>query len=247
MKSELDIVIPVYNEGENILELFTAIDKEVKTSIRVFICYDFDEDNTLIALKKIQNNFEVILVKNKGKGVHSAVMTGFAVTNASAVLTFGSDEANNVGIIDGMYAKFKEGSDVVVASRLAKGGEISGGPRFKSFVIKIGSFVLNHFVGVPATDASYAWRLFSRKILDTVEIESTAGFTYAIELLVKCHRLRWKVSEVPVRWIMRKTGKSRFNFQKWLPYYAHWFFYALATTYLRKGPNTVKLKPGVKI
>ncbi len=247
MKSELDIVIPVYNEGENILELFTAMDKEVKPPIRVFICYDFDEDNTLAALKKIQINFEVILVKNKGKGVHSAVMTGFAATNAPAVLTFGSDEANNVGIIDEMYSKFKEGSDIVVASRLVKGGEMSGGPRLKSFVVALASFILHWFVRLPATDATYAWRLFSRRLLDTVEIESREGFTYAIELLVKCHRLRWRVSEVPVRWIMRKTGKSRFNFKKWLPYYARWFFYALATTYLRKGPNTVKLKPGVKI
>lgn len=247
MKPELDIVIPVYNEGENILELLAALNREVQTPIRVFICYDFDGDSTLPALEKIKVNFEIVLVKNRGKGVHAAIMTGLETSNSPAVLVFGSDEANNAAIIDKMYAKFKQGCDVVVASRLAREGEMSGGPRFKSFVVTVASFILRRFAGLPATDATYAWRLFSRRILDSIEIESTAGFTYAIELLVKAHRLRLKVTEVPARWIMRKAGKSRFNFRKWLPHYARWFFYALGTTYLRKGPKTVKLKPGVQI
>ena len=119
---------------------------------------------------------------------------------------------------------------------------MSGGPFFKSFVVTLASLLLNKLIGLPASDATYAWRLFSRRLLDRVEIESNAGFTYAIELLVKCHRLRWKVAEVPAKWIMRKKGESRFNFKKWLPHYVKWFFYALATTYLRKGPETVKAK-----
>jgi hypothetical protein len=158
------------------------------------------------------------------------------------VLVFGADEANNAEIIDKMYTKFKEGNDVVVASRFIKGGEMNGGPRFKSLVVTLASFILRWFVGLPATDATFAWRMFSRRILDAVEIESTAGFTYAIELLVKCHRLKWRIAEVPAKWIMRKRGESRFNFKKWLPHYGRWFFYALGTTYLRKGPETVRLK-----
>ncbi len=135
----------------------------------------------------------------------------------------------------------------MVASRFTKGGENSGGPVVKSFVVAVASFILHTFVRIPATDATYAWRMFSRRIIDAVEIESTEGFTYAIELLVKCHRLGWGVAEVPVRWIMRKAGTSRFRFLKWLPHYGKWFFYALGTTYLRKGPETVRLKPGVRI
>lgn len=252
-KPEIDIVIPVYNEGENILDLFRAFERYVKTPFRVFVCYDFDEDNTLNAIKNSPDfgfsaqggpasGWEIVLVKNIGRGAHSAVMTGLNATTAPAVLAFGADEENNAPIIDKMYAKFKEGNDVVVASRLMRDGEMSGGPRFKSFVVTLASFILNRFAGVPATDATYAWRMFSRRLLDTVEIESTAGFTYAIELLVKCHRLGWGVAEVPAKWIMKKRGKSRFNFRRWLPHYARWFFYALGTTYLRKGPETVKRK-----
>ncbi|MDP2704165.1 MAG: glycosyltransferase family 2 protein [bacterium] len=245
--NELDIIIPVYNEGENILDLFRAFESKVKTPFRVFVCYDFDEDNTLKVLENNTFNVEIIPVKNRGKGVHSAIMTGLDKTTAPAALVFGADEANNADIIDGMYAKLREGNDVVVASRLMQGGEMNGGPRFKSFLVWLGSFILHYFAFLPATDATYAWRMFSRRVLRTIEIESTEGFTYSIELLAKCHRLGWKVTEVPARWIMRKKGQSRFNLKKWLPHYTRWFFYALATTYLRKGPGTVKLKPGAKI
>src|SRR3989344_2968217 len=119
--NELDIVIPVCNEGENILDLFRALEKEVKTSLRVFVCYDFDEDATLAALRDKIWGFEVVFVKNEEGGVHAAIMSGFRKTTAPAVLTFGADEANNAGIIDSMYAKLKEGNDIVVASRLMKG------------------------------------------------------------------------------------------------------------------------------
>lgn len=247
MKNLLDIVIPVYNEGENILEVLGALRREVKTPIRVLICYDFDEDDTLSVLKKAGDiGFPITLIKNPGIGVHQAIVAGFEAVTAPAVLMFPADEAYNAGIVDAMYKKFEEGNDVVVASRFAKGGSMIGGPFLKSLLVKIASFTLRWFVGIPVSDATYGLRLFSKKILDTLEIESTEGFTYAIELLVKCHRLRWGMAEVPARWLRRRKGNSRFNLKKWLPHYTHWFFYALATTYLRKGPETVTLKPGAK-
>jgi len=141
-----------------------------------------------------------------------------------------------------MYEKFKEGNDVVVASRFMKGGHMSGGPLFKSILVRAASFILKWFVGLPASDATYGLRLISKKVLDTVEIESTHGWTYAIELLVKCDRLDWGVAEVAAKWLRRAKGRSRFYLRMWLPHYAKWFFYALATTYLRKGPETVKRK-----
>ena len=76
--SELDIVIPVYNEGENIKDLLYVFNKEIKTPFRVLICYDFEEDNTLPVIKNLKDlGFEIKLVKNRGNGVHAAIMTGF--------------------------------------------------------------------------------------------------------------------------------------------------------------------------
>ena len=51
-------------------------------------------------------------------------------------------------------------------------------------------------------------RLFSRRVLDRVVIESTEGFCYSIELLVKCHRLGWRIDQIPARWFERKAGET---------------------------------------
>ncbi len=242
-KTSLDIVVPVYNEGENIIETLSKLRENVQTPFRVLVCYDFDEDNTLLAIKNAGDlGIEIKLIKNRGHGVHEAIMTGFDACTAPAVLMYPADEAYNVGIIDAMYSKFTEGNDVIVASRFMRGGSMRGGPVLKSLIVRAASFVLRYLVGIPASDASYGLRLFSKRILDGVEIESTAGFTYAIELLVKCHRLGWGVAEVPAKWLMREKGKSRFNLSKWLPHYFRWFLYAIGTTYLSKGPETVRLK-----
>ena len=239
--SNLDIIIPVYNEGENIGDALGALRKKVQTSIKVFIVYDFDEDDTLPAVRSLGDmGFEVRLVKNRDKGVHEAIMTGFETSKSETVIVYPADESYNANIIDRMYEKFKEGNDLVVASRFMKGGGMRGGPFVKSVLVRIGSWTLKHLAGMGASDATYGMRLMSRKLLDSVEIESTAGWTYAIELLVKCHRLKWKVAEVPAKWQRREKGTSRFNLKKWLPHYARWFFYALETAYMRKSPKTVK-------
>ena len=92
---------------------------------------------------------------------------------------------------------------------------------------------MHYLARVPARDATNGLRLFSRKILDRIEIESTQGFAYSIELLVKCHRLGWQVGEVPAKWFEREIGRSRFRILDWVPAYLRWYFYAFATTYLR--------------
>ncbi|MEK7506050.1 MAG: glycosyltransferase family 2 protein [Patescibacteria group bacterium] len=247
--TELDILIPVYNEGENIVPTLRALKDKVKTPFRVLICYDFDGDDTLPAAERMKNelDLEIVFVKNPGTGVHRAIVAGFEASQAPAVLVYPADEVYNIGIIDKMYQEFKKGGEVVVASRFMKGGGMEGGPVVKSIVVRVASFVLHYIVGIPASDASYGLRLFSKKILDAIQIESTEGFTYAVELLVKCHRLGWKVSEVPAKWYRREKGQSRFNFKKWLPHYFRWFVYAIETNYLRKPASTVKLKPGANI
>ncbi len=85
--------------------------------------------------------------------------------------------------------------------------------------MRSGAFTLHRLGKLPTHDASNGLRLFSRRLLDSVEIESTVGFTYSIELLVKAHRLGWRVEQVPARWFERKAGQSRFRVLKWLPPY----------------------------
>jgi glycosyltransferase involved in cell wall biosynthesis len=242
---ELDIVIPVYNEGEGIGATLRSLADHVKTSFRVLICYDKDDDDTLPALAAFEaEGMRIQRVKNRGRGAFGAVVTGFAESTAPAVLVFPADDDYNAARLDSMVAKFREGYDIVCPSRFIPGGKMIGCPPLKAFTVRSSAFVLHYIARVPTHDSSNGFRLFSRRVLESLSLESTEGFTYSIELLVKTHRLGWRIAEVPVEWYERKSGKSRFQVVKWLPAYFTWFKYAFQTTYLRRGPDTVPLREG---
>ena len=230
----IDVVIPVYNEGKNILSLLEAFDREVKTPIRVLICYDQDDDSTLVSLHDFHSRLEIILVKNEGRFAHGAVMTGFKHSNAPAVISYMADDDYNAGLIDKMADLFWRGNDIVCASRFIPGGSMIGCRWQKAIPVRLVSFTLHFLAGLPVHDATNAFRLISHRLLEQVEIKSTQGFTYSLELLAKCHRLRLKIAELPAQWFERNKGISRFRVIQWAPAYLRWYVYVFATTYLLK-------------
>src|SRR5512147_1849376 len=124
----IDIVIPVYHEGENILALLNAFEREVHSSIRILICYDHEADSTLTTVRDYKGKFEIIPVKNQGKFAHGAVVTGFRSSHAPAVISYMADDDYNAGLIDRMIELFWQGNDIVCASRFIPGGSMVGCP-----------------------------------------------------------------------------------------------------------------------
>jgi hypothetical protein len=151
-----------------------------------------------------------------------------------------ADDDFNARRIDGMVEKAGQGCDIVVASRFVPGGCMVGAPGLKGFLVRGASFTLHHLARLPVRDPSNGLRLFSRRVIDEIAVESDSGFCYSIELLVKCHRLGWPIGEVPIEWYERTAGQSRFRVLKWLPKYLRWYFYAFATTWL--GARSVTRK-----
>jgi len=245
MTPQLDIVIPVYNEGQNILATLGALARLVKTPARVLIVYDLPGDDTLPA---IRNNPQahagpaVELVRNRGRGAHQAVMTGFSASTAPFVVVLPADDDFNAAILDKMVALAQQGCNIVCASRFMPGGQMVGCPLLKAVLVRTAAFTLHYLAGLPTKDATSGFRLFSRRVVDEIAVESDQGFCYSIELLVKAHRLGWRIGEVPALWFERKHGQSRFRVLKWLPAYLRWYFYAFATTLLRRPPETVTMK-----
>jgi len=245
MDPQLDFVIPVYNEGSNILATLGAIAREVKTPARVLICYDIDEDNTLPAVRnspEVYAGLDVAFVRNTVRGAHGAVMAGFAASTAPIVVAYPADDDFNAGIIDRMVVLVREGCDVVCASRFLPGGTMQGAPWLKATLVRTAAFTLNQIAALPTKDPTSGFRMFSRRVIERIEVESDQGFCYSIEMLVKAHRLGWRIGEVPAVWYERQHGTSRFRVIKWLPAYLRWFRYAFATTFLRRSPETVTLK-----
>jgi dolichol-phosphate mannosyltransferase len=245
MDYQLDIVIPVYNEGSNILATLGALAREVKTPARVLICYDIEEDDTLPAVRNNPDAYQgldVAFVRNPGRGAHGAVMAGFAASTAPIVVAYPADDDFNAGIIDSMVALIRDGCDIVCASRFMPGGTMQGCPWLKATLVRTAAFTLHRIAMLPTKDPSSGFRMFSRRVIERIEVESDQGFCYSIELLVKAHRLGWRIGEVPALWFERQHGASRFRVLKWLPAYLRWFRYAFATTYLRRAPETVRMQ-----
>jgi glycosyltransferase involved in cell wall biosynthesis len=243
--AELDVVIPVYNEGANIVPVLRSLREHVASPLRVLICYDRDDDDTLPAIRENPVDLEIVLVKNQGQGAHGAIMTGFASSRAPAVLVFPADDTLNAVIIDQMLGLMRSGCEIVAASRFIPGGSMQGCPWVKSVLVRTASFTLHHLARLPVHDATNGLRMFSRRVIQSIPIESTRGFTFSIELTVKCQRLGWRIAEVPSQWVERTQGQSRFRVFKWLTAYLRWYFYAFSTTWLGRrhvaGVRTEKL------
>src|SRR5262249_5240366 len=157
---ELDIIIPVYNEGENIRAVLKSLADHVKTPFRVFICYDREDDNTLTTLDEFHDpRCSVVRFKNRGKGAFGALVTGFAESTAPAVLVFPADDDYNAPRLDAMVARFREGCDIVCASRFIPGGKMVGCPPLKAAIVRSTAQVLPHVARLPSHVPSNGFRL----------------------------------------------------------------------------------------
>ena len=241
-----DIVIPVYNEGRNIRGVMDSL-KAISYPSRILICYDFEEDDTLAALASYEAApLSMALVRNRGTGVMGAVRTGFEVSSAPYVITYPADDDYNGSRVDTLIRLGLDGHDIVSASRFMPGGSMQGCRLLKAALVRTAAFVMFYVARVPTRDATNGLRLFSRRILERLPIESTTGFAFSIELLVKAHRMGWSIAETPFLWRERRAGQSRFRILTWLPEYLKWVAYAMATTFLGRRAEHVRLREGAE-
>lgn len=231
MTSEIDFVMPVYNEGGNIRQALEEVYARVECPKRVLIVYDFDEDDTLPVVRDLAPSFPgVELVRNTlGRGVINAIRAGIAAARAEVVIVTMADLSDDLGVVDRMARLIRdEGYDVVCASRYMRGGRQIGGPVVKKTLSRLAGVSLYWLAGLPTHDATNAFRAYRLGVLREFPIESAGGFEYSLELTAKAHVAGYRVTEVPSVWRDRTAGESRFELAKWLPHYMKWYVYALS-------------------
>jgi glycosyltransferase involved in cell wall biosynthesis len=225
------VVVPVYNEGENVVPtLRGVVDRTLTRPLEVLVVHDFDEDTTVPVVKRLQSELpELHLHRNDlGRGALNALKSGLAAARAPYVLVTMGDGSDDPGDIDAMYALAQGGADVVAGSRYMKGGHQVGGPLLKRTMSRVAGLSLHWLGGLPIHDATSNYRLYSKRLLQRVTIESTGGFELGLELTVKAYVLGMRVAEVPTTWSDRTAGESRFRLWKWLPRYLHWYWRGMA-------------------
>lgn len=239
----MSVVVPVYNEGENVVPTLRGIVAQSRVRpLEVLVVHDFDEDTTVPVVKRLQAEIpELRLHRNTlGRGVLNAIKSGFAAARAPYVLVTMGDGSDDPGDIDPMYELATGGADVVAGSRYMRGGRQLGGPLVKRTMSRAAGLSLHWLAGIPVHDATSNFRMYSRRLLDRVTIESDGGFELGIELTVKAYLLGMRVAEVPTTWRDRTAGQSRFQLWHWLPRYLRWYGRGIAGRFGRGQQGSIR-------
>jgi glycosyltransferase involved in cell wall biosynthesis len=239
----LSVVMPVFKEGEAVEPVLRALTSGVTTPHEILVVYDFDEDPTVPVIARLAAELPAVrgLRNDIGRGVLNAMKAGIAASGGRYILISMSDGSDEPHVVDPMVALALDGADVVSASRYMRGGHQVGGPPLKRLMSRTAGLTLHWFAGVPTHDPTNNFKLYSRRFLDSVTIESTAGFELALELTVKATIAHRRVAEVPTTWRDRTAGQSNFKLRQWLPHYLHWYwvaFRARAASIARRRPVT---------
>lgn len=225
----LHIVTPVYNEADNFPAQYKEVKKLIKTPHELIVVYDFDEDNTVPVVKSFQKKDKNLrLHKNtRGRGALNALLSGFDFVKSGPVLVIMADLSDDLRIVDKMYDKYLEGYAVVCGSRYMKGGKQIGGPFVKRTMSRLAGVSLFWLRRLPTHDITNNFKMYDKKFLNTIDIESQGGFEIAMEITAKAFKQKQKITELPSTWRDRTAGEAQFKLWKWLPSYLRWYFYAL--------------------
>lgn len=228
--SDVTIVIPVYDEGNNICAALAELDSNVRVDAETWLVYDSESDSTLPFAHECVGKTRIPfrLVRNKyGRGALNAIKTGLEEAPTELIVVTMADLCDPPKVINEMVSvAISRNADIVCASRYMKGGRQFGGPRFKGFLSHAAGLILCWFAGLPTHDPTNSFKLYRKSFLNTVTIESTGGFELGLELVVKAHAAGRRIIEVPTTWRDRVAGQSNFKLWKWLPHYLRWFFKA---------------------
>lgn len=228
----LSIVIPVYNEKDNILKTLNEIKKHVSISHEIIIVYDFDEDTTLPIVNLVKkNNKDLFLVKNSiTTGPSGAIRTGIAHARSPRVLVTMADLCDDLSQVNELIQLVPTQAAIACPSRYMKGGEqhLKFTLRAKAWAPRIAGFLLNTIAGIPTHDPTNSFKMYSKEMLDKIQLTSIVSFSVTLEIVVKAHMLGYKIVEIPTVWRDRQHGKSKFQFGRSLIMYLPWFLFAFS-------------------
>jgi dolichol-phosphate mannosyltransferase len=222
----VSIVIPAYNEGENIIAGLDRIVEAVTSDFELLVVVDTEADTTIPVVNAYRDKRVRAVVQTYGRGPANAIRFGIDSASASTTVVTMADGCDDPQQIDDLVRLIERGVVVASASRYMAGGQQVGGPRFKAFLSRTAGRSLYWFAGVGTRDATNSYKAYNTDFVRRVGIDSRDGFEIGLELAAKARRHRQPVAEIPTIWLDRTFGQSNFKMSKWIPKYLRWYFYA---------------------
>jgi dolichol-phosphate mannosyltransferase len=226
---ELSIIIPVYNEPENIRLAITALRKNVAVEHEILVVYDYEGDTTVPVLRDLSKQCpQLRMIQNTVcRGPSGALRTGFSHARAPAILVTMADLCDDTSQIPVLLELLKTRADLVAPSRYCPGGEQQLRDSLKVRAPRLAGWLIHQLTGLPTRDPTNSFKLYSAAMLRDMALTSTISFSVTLEIVAKAHCLGYRIAEVPTTWRDRQHGKTNFRLGRSLVAYLPWLCLAL--------------------
>lgn len=210
------IIIPTYNERENIVQLINDIFLLNIPDLKIIVVDDNSPDKTADAVAQAQTMYpDLYLVRRNGKlGIGSAYIAGFKkalALNSDFIIEMDADFSHDPKDLPRLIAACENNSDLAIGSRKIKGGEIIGWNLKRHLMSNGAMFFARLVLGLKTKDITAGFRCFRRSVLEKINVDSikSNGYAFQEELLYRTEKSGFIIEEIPVTFKDREFGKSK--------------------------------------
>lgn len=213
------VIIPTYNEIENISKITRAV-LALPEGFEILVIDDGSPDGTAGAVKELMDEFEgrLHLLERSGKlGLGTAYIAGFRWAlerDYDYVFEMDADFSHNPDDLPRLLAACTdEGADLSVGSRYCNGISVVNWPLGRILISFCASIYVRLVLGIKVYDSTAGFVCYSRKVLEKIDLDAVRmkGYGFQIELKYTAKKLGFRLAEVPVIFINRKEGTSKMS------------------------------------
>lgn len=212
------VIIPTYNEIENIEAIITAV-FELNKEFDVLIVDDNSPDGTAAAVTKLQEVFQEQLfleVRKEKSGLGTAYIHGFKWAIAKKydyIFEMDADFSHNPKDLIRLHRACVNGADMSVGSRYKKGVNVVDWPLYRVLLSYGASIYVKMITGMRVHDPTAGFVCYKRKVLETIDLESIrfVGYAFQIEMKFRAYLLGYTIEEVSIIFRDREKGKSKMS------------------------------------
>ncbi|GAB66687.1 dolichyl-phosphate b-D-mannosyltransferase [Plasmodium cynomolgi strain B] len=214
------IILPTYNEKDNLPYVIYMIIKELKKKnidFEIIVVDDNSEDKTGDVCKKLQSIFEeekiVLLERKKKLGLGSAYMDALKIVSGNFVIIMDADLSHHPKYIYDFITKQKETNcDIVTGTRYNKQGGISGWSFKRVIISRVANFLSQFLLFTNLTDLTGSFRLYRTDVLrEVIQLVQGRGYVFQMEVIVRAKKLGKKIEEVGYVFVDRMFGQSKLS------------------------------------
>jgi dolichol-phosphate mannosyltransferase len=209
----VSVIVPTWNERENIGPLLEAICKSLTgVAFEVLVVDDASPDGTAEAVHASARQHECVqLVERAGKlGLSSAVLEGAARCDGRVIIMMDADFSHDPGLLPALLREVQAGTDVAIGSRYAAGGDLQGWPLHRRLGSRLVTGLARWLLRLEVRDPLSGFAAFRREVLENLPTRfSGRGFKLLLEVLATQPGLR--VSEIPITFVDRTRGASKLD------------------------------------